>query len=331
MTGAHRESPRAMRKACLALALASLTALPAAAQEAFTYLTPAPPFLPAFAPQQIAKAKGYYADAGLDVTFETGKGGADAAKQAAVGNADLAGALIDTVMVVRANGLPVKGVANLGTGAFYEIVVRKDAGVSGLEDLAGKRFGVIGFQDTGFYNLQGALATVGLDRSDLDVQAVGVNGVVQLMISGDLDAMTAPPEFGYAIEQAGVPVDRYVITDFFPGMAQVIVASEDMIENHPDKVEAFVGATLRAIEDIVADPRAAAEVFVEAVPQQAGKTDEIEEIFKRYNAIVFDRGEDALGRFNPEKVATMAEYYEKAGILPEGFDAEASYTNQFVE
>lgn len=319
-----------MRQTWLALVLAAV-ALPAVAQEPFTYLTPAPPFLPAFAPQQIAKAKGYYAEAGLDVTFQTGQGGADAAKQAAVGNADLAGALIDTVMVVRGNGLPVKGVANLGTGAFYEIVVREDAEVETLEDLAGKRFGVIGFQDTGFYNLQGALATVGLDRSDLDVQAVGVNGVVQLMISGDLDAMTAPPEFGYAIEQAGVPVERYVITDFFPGMAQVIVASEDMIAEEPEKIRGFVNATIRAIQDIVADPRAAAEVFVEAVPQQAGKTDEITEIFRRYNAIVFDRGDDELGAFNPGKIATMAQYYVEAGILPEGFDAEASYTNMFVD
>lgn len=314
------------------LALAAVFAAgPALALEPLTYLTPAPSYLPAFAPQTLAKAKGYYEEAGLDVSFAVGKGGADAAKQAAVGNADLAGALIDTVMVVRANGLPVKGVANLGTGAFYQVVVREDAGVETLEDLAGKRVGVIGYQDTGYFNLRGALSTVGLTEDDMEVQAVGVGGVVQLMISGDLDAMVGVPEFTFAIEQAGVPVDTYLISDFFPGMAQVVVASESMIEDSPEQVEAFVGATLRAIRDMIDDPEAAAAEFVAAAPQHEGKAAGIAAIFRRYAALVWDDGKGGtLGMFEPEEIETMARYYVEAGILPEGFDADASFTNGFV-
>jgi ABC-type nitrate/sulfonate/bicarbonate transport systems, periplasmic components len=296
----------ALRGLALAAALASG---PALALEPLTYLTPAPSFLPAFAPQTLAKAKGYYEEAGLDVSFAVGKGGADAAKQAAVGNADLAGALIDTVMVVRGNGLPVQGVANLGTGAFYQVVVRQDAGVEKLEDLAGKRVGVIGYQDTGYFNLRGALSTVGMTENDMEVQAVGVGGVVQLMISGDLDAMVGVPEFTFAIEQAGVPVDTYLISDFFPGMAQVVVASESMIEENPETVEAFVGATLRAIRDIVADPEAAAAAFVAAVPQHEGKEAGIAEIFRRYARLVYEDGKGGtLGVFEPSEIETMASY-----------------------
>jgi NitT/TauT family transport system substrate-binding protein len=311
---------------------AMLAAPPVLALEPLTYLTPAPSFLPAFAPQQIAKARGYYEAEGLDVSFAAGKGGADAAKQAAVGNADLAGALIDTVMVVRANGLPVKGVANLGTGAFYQLVARKDAGVAKLEDLAGKRVGVIGYQDTGYFNLRGALSTVGLSENDMEVQAVGVGGVVQLMISGDLDAMVGVPEFTYAVEQAGIPVDTYLISDFFPGQAQVAVASETMIAEHPEKVAGFVRATLRAIRDIVADPAAAAADFAAAVPQQAGKEAELTEIFSRYASLVYDDGKGgALGAFEPGDIERMADFYVEAGILPEGLDAADSFTNAFVD
>lgn len=321
-----------MRHLLRGFVLAALLASgPALALEPVTYLTPAPSFLPAFAPQQIAKAKGYYEDAGLDVSFAAGKGGADAAKQVAVGNAELAGALIDTVMVVRANGLPVKGIANLGTGAFYQIVVNKEAGVSSLADLKGKRVGVIGYQDTGYYNLQGALSTAGMTKDDVDVQAVGVGGVVQLMISGDLDAIVSVPEFTYAVEQAGIPVDTYLISDFFPGMAQVMVASEDIIAEKPEMVKAFVAATLRAIDDIVADPVAAAEAFVAAVPQQAGKEAEVAEIFRRYATLVYDDGKGGtLGAFEPAEIEQMATFYEAADILPGGFDAAASYTNEFV-
>ena len=53
---------------------AGLLTAPALAQglEKVTYLFPAPPLLPAFGPIQLAKGKGYFTEAGLDVTFAVG-------------------------------------------------------------------------------------------------------------------------------------------------------------------------------------------------------------------------------------------------------------------
>jgi hypothetical protein len=53
-----------------ALALSSHTVR---AAEEVTYLFPAPDFLPAFAPFQLAKAKGYFTGAGLDVSFASAR------------------------------------------------------------------------------------------------------------------------------------------------------------------------------------------------------------------------------------------------------------------
>ncbi|HKT19357.1 MAG TPA: ABC transporter substrate-binding protein, partial [Stellaceae bacterium] len=87
--------------------LALLAPMPAAqAGEKVTYLLPAPAFLPAFGPWMVAKARGYYAKDGLDVDFEAAKGGADVAKQVGVGNAVIGGAIGDTPIIVRANGVP---------------------------------------------------------------------------------------------------------------------------------------------------------------------------------------------------------------------------------
>ncbi len=72
----------------MALLALSFMAGIASAEEKITYLFPVPDFLPAFAPFKLAMAKGYHKDAGLDVTFQVGKGGADVAKQVGVGNAD---------------------------------------------------------------------------------------------------------------------------------------------------------------------------------------------------------------------------------------------------
>ena len=81
---------------------------PAMAAEKITYLLPAPPSLPAFAPWVLAKHLGYYAEAGYDVDFVVARGGVDVAKQIGVGNAPIGGAIGDTPIIVRGNGVPVR-------------------------------------------------------------------------------------------------------------------------------------------------------------------------------------------------------------------------------
>lgn len=319
-------------KTLIALLIAALLAqAPAHAADAITYLFPAPDFLPAFAPFQIAKARGYFTKAGLDVTFQIGKGGADVAKQVALGNADLGGATVDTVLLVRANGLPVKAVALLGTGPLYQIVVRRAANIHGVADLKGKRIGVFGFQDNGFYNLQGVLSRVGLTRDDVSIQAVGPAGLVQLMVSGDLDAVSAVPETTAAIEAAGVPVDTYAITDFFPGMAQVVVASDDAIRKRPAQIRGFVAAVLQAVKDIEADPDGMARLYTQAVPQNAGKEAMVADVMRRYARIVYRSGDATrFGAIDPAKVQEMEDFYVKAGILPKAEPPAAAFTNDLL-
>ena len=111
---------RTLRILIAGIGLAAMASM-ALAQEKVTHLFPAPDFLPAFAPFKLAMAKGYYKDAGLDVTFQVGKGGADVAKQVGVGNIDLGGGIGDTAIIVRANGIPVKGVAVLGSESLTQI------------------------------------------------------------------------------------------------------------------------------------------------------------------------------------------------------------------
>ena len=313
------------------LLVASL-ATAASAQEKITYLFPAPDFLPAFAPFQIAKAKGYYKAEGLDVEFQVGKGGADVAKQVAVGNADLGGGIGDTPLIVRANGLTVKGVALLGGKPLTALYVRKDAGVKTIADLKGKNVGVLAFQDTTYYNLLAMLASAGLKKDDLSVQAVGPAGVVQLMIAGNLQAISGVPEWAAAIEAANVPLDRYAIDQIFPAMAQAILASDKAIAEKPKAVKGFVTATLKAIGEIVADPEKAAKEYVAAVPQHAGKEKAMEAIMRRYVEQVYAAAPGfKIGQFDKARVAQVQKFYIDNKIVETAVPVEDTFTNQFVD
>src|SRR5215475_3164173 len=127
------------------------------AAETITYLFPAPPSLPAFGPIRLAKGKGYFSEAGLDVNFAVGRGGVDVAKQVGAGNAPLGGIVADGPIMVRQNGVPIKIVAVFGGRGFMQLVVRDDSGIEKPADLKGKTITVMSFQDTTYYALLGLL------------------------------------------------------------------------------------------------------------------------------------------------------------------------------
>ena len=174
-----------------------------AAAKPMTYLLPAPATLPAFLPFQLAQKRNYFAANGLTVTFEAGRGGADVAKQVGAGNADLGGGVGETSMIVRPNGLPIRGVAMLGQRPLFELVTRKAVNVAKIDDLRGKKLGVTSYQDTGYYALLAVLAARGIKRTELEIQQVGVGGVTQLMIAKSLDGIMAVPEWSDTYRSGG--------------------------------------------------------------------------------------------------------------------------------
>ena len=302
----------------------------AIAAEKLTYLFPAPDFLPAFAPFKLAQSKGYYKDAGLEVTFQIGKGGADVAKQVAVGNADLGGGIGDTAIIVRANGLKVKGVAVLGSNALTQINYRKDAGISSMADLKGKSIGVLSFKDTTYYNLLAVLANAGLSKNDVDIQAVGPGGIIKLMISGDIQAMSGVPEWAAAIRGAGIDIHTVPINDIFPAMAQAILASEDTISKRPDVVRGFVQATIRAYKDVIADPAQAAKDYVAAVPQHEGKEKIMEGIMRNYIKLVYGDDVTNFGKFDEARMKAVQDFYVSNEIVRDAVPIGDTFTNEFI-
>jgi len=303
---------------------------PATAAEKVTYLLPAPPFLPAFGPWMVAQARGYYADAGLEVEFQAAKGGVDVAKQVGAGNAAIGGAIGDTPIIVRANGIPVKAVAVLGGRSLTQLVAREDSGIDGPEDLKGKTVTTMSYQDTTFYALLGSLAAVGLGKDDLDIQAAGPAGVWKLFAAGESAAMAAVPDWIGIVQGQGIKVRIMPIETYFNSMAQAILASDETIEKQPELIGKLVRATLRGMKDIMDDPAGAAVDYVKAVPQHAGKEKAMEAVFRLYNEYVYP-GQDVPGAMDPKRLASVQDFYVEQGIVRERTPLDQLYTNQFVE
>ncbi|MCP4327933.1 MAG: ABC transporter substrate-binding protein [Alphaproteobacteria bacterium] len=294
------------------------------------YLLPAPPFLPAFGPWMLAQARGYYADEGLEVEFLAAKGGVDVAKQVGAGNAVVGGAIGDTPIIVRANGIPVKSVALLGGRSLTQLVAREGSGITGPAALKDRIVTTMSYQDTTYYALLGALASVGLTKDNVDIQGAGPAGVWKLFIAGESDAMSAVPDWIGIAQGQGVKVKIMPVEDYFKSMAQAILASDETIQNQPELIGKLVRATLHGMKDIMDDPAGAAVGYVKAMPQHAGKEKAMEAVFRLYNEYVYP-GQEKLGAMDPERLASVQDFYFDQGIVRSKSEIGDLYTNEFIE
>ncbi|HWL04399.1 MAG TPA: ABC transporter substrate-binding protein [Xanthobacteraceae bacterium] len=299
--------------------------------EKITYLLPAPPSLPAFAPWVLAQHLGYYKDAGYDVEFVVARGGVDVAKQVGVGNAAIGGAIGDTPIIVRGNGVPVKVVGLMGGGAMTTVVGRKDRGIGKLEDLKGKKVSVMAFQDTTYFAMLGALASKGITKNDVDAQAVGPAAVTKLLIAGTVDACACTPDWEVDVKEAlGDGVVAIPTGDAFQSMAQAILASDESIAKRPEMVRAIVQATLKGMKYVMDDPAKAAKAYVEASPSFKGQEDLMTKVLTNYTERTY-KGQKVLGAVDPARMDAVQKFYVKERFIPSAQPLDDLYTNQFVQ
>jgi len=303
---------------------------PAQAPEKVTYLFPAPPILPAFGPIQLAKGKGYFTEAGLDVSFAVGRGGIDVAKQVGAGNAPLGGIVADGPIMVRGNGVPVRIVAVFGGKGFMQLVAREDSGIEKPSDLKGKTITVMSFQDTTFYALLGLLASAGLTQNDANIQSVGPTGVWEFVAAGKSQAMAGVPDWIPPIQAAGVKVKVIPSDEFFPHMAQGIAVSDDVIRQKPEMVRKFVRAALRGMKDIMDNPDKAADDFVTFVPDWKGKEGAVKFALNMYAKLVYP-GQQTLGEVDVARLAKLQDFYVAKGLIQKASPVEELYSNAFVK
>jgi NitT/TauT family transport system substrate-binding protein len=326
-----RTTPRA-RAACIAILAFASSLLPVCAQplQEVNYLMPAPPTLPSFIPWVLAQQRGYYAKEGLKVTFQTVAGGVEVAVQVGAGNAPVGGGIGETTIITRAQGIPAKVVAVLGGGAFTQLVVHADQGISGPKDLKGKTVTVLAYQDTSFYSLLGMLASAGLTRNDLDVQAAGPAGIWQLFAAGKSQAMASTVNWALDARNAGAKIHIYRSDLYFPSMAQAIIASDAMIEKRPELVRKLVRATLQGLDDIMKQGEAVVPDYIAAVPGMKGKEKFVAEVISLYNEYTY-KGQKVLGAMDPDRLATVQKFYVSQGIVPKESPIDQLYTNEFVQ
>lgn len=222
-----------------------------------------------FAQFYLADQAGYYEEAGLDVTFQN-KIDPELVTLLARGAVDIGMADGTSVIPAVSQGIPVVYGATI-YGRDPHVVFALDAtGVDEAADLAGRSIGIPGRYGSSWVALQALLGSAGLTPDDVEIVTYPDFGQGVAVGSGQVDAAT-----GFATNEPvqlrlqGLDVDVLRVADVAPLPGPGLVTGRDTLETKGEALRAFTAATLRAMEDITADPELGLAATFRQVPELA--------------------------------------------------------------
>ena len=247
------------------LAFAAATLVAAGAAHAQTKIAfandwkwegPAAPFL-------LALDKGYFEEAGLDVTMDTGKGSLDAIPRVAAGTYQMGAADINTLIKFRDQNpdLDVKAIFMIYNQPPFAVVGRKSLGIETPKDLEGKILGAPA-PDGAYAQWKAFTKANDIDASEVTIENVGFPVREPMLAQGKVDAITGFSFSSYInLKANGVPEDDITVLlmtenglDLY---GNVVLVNPAFAAENPEAVKAFLSALVKGFKETVADPAAA--------------------------------------------------------------------------
>jgi NitT/TauT family transport system substrate-binding protein len=282
-------------------------------------------------------AKGYFKQAGLDVTVDAGNGSGGAVTRVASGTYDMGFADLAALMEFHANNpdAPNKPVAVMMVynNTPASVMALKKSGITKPGDLAGKKLGAPVF-DAGrrafpIFQKANAVGNVNWTAMDPPLRET-------MLARGDVDAITG---FTFTsllnLEARGVKAEDVVIlpySDFGVKLyGNVVIASAKFVRENPQAIKAFLTAFAKGAKDVMANPEAA----IQDVKQRDGIINTALETRRLKLAIDTviaspDARAEGFGQLNPARLTLMASQVSDAFGTKTRVDPNAVWNAAFL-
>ncbi|MBI5948686.1 MAG: ABC transporter substrate-binding protein [Chloroflexi bacterium] len=279
----------------------------------------------------LAKEKGWYRDAGLDVTIvEPAAGGVEAV--VAAGKADFGVSIQEAVIPARAEGVPIVSIAAIKQHNDSSLIALKGEGITRPKDLAGKTYGGFG----------GALETA------LIRQLVKCDGgdpeKVKFVEVGNIDYLAGMEanqfDFVWVFEGwdairynqvENKPVSSIKFTDYLNCIPDwytpLLITSEKMLKDHPDTVRKFLEATTRGYDEAIKNPDAAAAALLKGAPELDEK---LVKLSQAYHTTKYMDSGRRWGLQDANIWVNFEKFLRDAKLTDKQVDVSKAYTNDYL-
>lgn len=275
-----------------------------------------------FAGYYAAIEKGYYNDAGFDVTLIEGGSGKNTIDEVTQGNADY-GVTNSELLLHRLNGKPLVVLASIFQHSPLVFVTRKDSGISTPQDLSGK--------------------FVKMSRSSRDIElhatlhGEGINFDKLILLDGfasyndyfdaSIDALAAYiTNQPYYLKKNNI--DYTIIRPASYGIdfyGDCLFTTEQEVKLHPERVAAFRKATLQGWEYALANPFEIIDLIIKKYKSKKDKEHLIYEAEEMRKLILPDLVN--IGHMNPGRWQHIAETFHDFNLVPTDYTIDGFMYN----
>jgi ABC-type nitrate/sulfonate/bicarbonate transport system substrate-binding protein len=218
-----------------------------------------------FAGYIAAKVRGYYDEAGLNVTLQGGGPDFPAKQLVASGSEQFGTAWVDSMYLSQQRGVPLVALMTIFQSSPTLYMVHADSDIEGPEDFAGQTVAVYpgGGVETEYLAL---LDVVGIEREQIN--EVPGQFSLEPFIQRRLDVLPVyATDQPYRVQQRDVDFRLIDARDYgVELMGDVLFATADFIDQNPNTVRAFVHASLRGWEWALAHPEESVELIADYNP-----------------------------------------------------------------
>jgi ABC-type nitrate/sulfonate/bicarbonate transport system substrate-binding protein len=213
----------------------------------------------------VAQAKGWYADAGIELEVLP-YGGTTPETILAAGQAECGISFQDSLTFAVAAGAPITSVMAILQHTAQEIAVLESSPITRPRQLDGKTYAGFGYPNE-VPTLKAVIEHDG-GTGEFDVVTLDTAAYEALYAKRADFVITFAAWEGIEAGMRDIPLRTFRFTDYgFPDFYQVVLAcNDDWLAANPDAARAFVGATVRGFEVAASDPSEAAGILVEQNP-----------------------------------------------------------------
>ncbi len=280
-----------------------------------------------------ALANGYFEEAGLNVkVVQPPEDGAE--MMVGAGQAQFGISFQDTMAPALSgeNALPITAVAAVIQHNTSGILSRKGEGMDTPKGLEGRQYAT--------WDLPVEKATIaqvmereGGDFSKVELIPSTVTDEVSALQSKSVDAIWVYYAWaGVACEVANLPTDYFAFADIDPVFdyyTPVVIANNSFLEEEPETAKAFMAALSKGYEYAIANPKAAAEILMEAAPEL--KSNPLL-VYASQNYLAKEYTADAprWGEMDGERWGAFYRWLNENELLESSIDPQKGFTNDFL-
>ena len=222
-----------------------------------------------FAQFYLAQQAGYYQEAGIDVEFQN-KIDPDLITLVGQGALDLGIGDGTSVIPAVSQGIPIRYIATI-YGQFPNILFAKASSeITSAADLKGKKIGTPGRYGSSWIFLQALLGTANLTTDDVQIVEYPDFTQEAAVAQGAVAAATGfSNNEPVQLERSGTKAVVLHVDDSVPLPGPGLIAGTKTLDAKHDAIAGFVAATLRAMNEIKANPAVGLDAAIKAVPELA--------------------------------------------------------------